>query len=241
MSHDNEHARDDAQEQDTAAPDTDVRAEAERIVNEGEQVRERTRRAFVDAFGDGVPTFRRLNDLAERVLDGATSGLREAKPKDRESALNEVVDGIADGMSSTATAARLAMEEAASRGKQFAKEDLDQLVDDLQALEGMFLDTVERTVKSAGSAVSDQANDLVSHARRAWERARPSIQSALDQARRHPGDVATDAAKGAARAVPATAGMLLQTMSGLLQGAGDALLGENRKDRDRADNAAADE
>jgi hypothetical protein len=87
----------------------------------------------------------------------------------------------------------------------------------------MFVDVVsERTHHAAGSAAGG-VKELVDHARRAGGRIGRQAQMALAAAARAPAQFAQEAASTGAKAAPRAAGALLESMSGLLQGAADLL------------------
>ncbi len=210
----------------------DISAEAERIVTEGENVRDEARRAVVDAVQNRRLGLEGLTNVSEQFMNGVLSGMRKGTPKDKQSVLRDVIDGLSDGFSSTATATRYALEEARGRGETFAREDVDRAVEHLRDLERAFVDTVTHVTSRAGDEISGQLHDLNDHIRRAASSMRPPIEDAIQAAIKHPVSLAGETARAGAKAVPHAAGMLLQTMSGILQGAGDALTGDGKK-RDR--------
>lgn len=211
-----------------------VTEEAERIVTEGENVRDEARRAVVDAVQNRRLGLEGLTNVSEQFMQGVLSGMRKGTAGDEKSVLRDVIDGLADGFSSTATATRYALEEARGRGEAFAQEDVDKAVENLRTLEQAFIDTVSHVTNRAGDEISGQFHDLNEHIKRAASSMRPPIEDALQAALKHPVSMAGEAAAAGVRAVPQAAGMLLQTMSGILQGAGDALAGERkRKDADK--------
>jgi len=84
--------------------------------------------------------------LTRSVMDGAAAAIEKAVPKQPDSVLGQVVEGLGDGLSSASLAARLALEESEAASRSFATEDLTKLKKDLAALKSMFIDTVAETV-----------------------------------------------------------------------------------------------
>jgi hypothetical protein len=204
----------------------DIGERAQEIASEAKDVRTRVRELVSRAAGDGRKTLRELGEDAREILRGATEGVGEVAREHRGEVLGEVIDGVSDGLTSAANATRLALEEAEGRGEQFAEEDLRRTMDDLRSLETMFVDTVRNLSTSARDSAWGEVKDAASHARRAGESMRPSIQSALEAATRHPVRLAGEAATAGAAVTRRATGSLFQAIGGLLQGAGDAIRGD---------------
>jgi ElaB/YqjD/DUF883 family membrane-anchored ribosome-binding protein len=207
----------------------DVRVEAEDIAASGENVRERVRRAVVRIVRDQHLGLDQLAKTAGDVMDGAIAGVKELAPDDRERALRQVVDGIADAVSRTATATRLALQETAGRGQAFTRNEVEKTLSDLRVLQDQFVEVLTRTTSNAGREMQEQIHSVNEHIRRTAADVRPHIESAIRAAMEHPVQFAGDAAKAGVKAVPKAAGMLLQAIGGALQGAGDVLAGVGRK------------
>jgi len=215
-------------------PTQEAAAEARTIAAEGDNVRERIRKTFVEAVRGGKIELSKLGDVAEAMIKAGVDGVRDCVPEKQDGVLGEVVDGIGDGLSVSANATRLALQEARGRGETFAQEDLKRAVEDLRSLEQMLVETVSRVSKSVTSHASAQVKGLIEHAKSTGRQVRPNVENALAEAAKHPVKMAGETAVTAAKAVPRAAGMLLQSVSGLLQGAGELLAGEH-KDSDRND------
>jgi len=209
-----------------------AKQEAERIASSGENVRERTRQIVTEALRKPASLAEDASNIARSVFDGAIEGVRSLTPEEQDSALRKVIDGVGDALSKTANATRFALEEAKGRGEAFAKEDIDSTIEDLRALETMFVDLVGRTAKRAGTELSGQFGDLVDHAKSTASNIRPSIESALDSATSHPVQLTGETAAAGVKAVPKAAGMLLSALGGALQGAGEALGGSRSGEDD---------
>jgi len=201
---------------------------AERIAAEAKDVRERTRDLVVDVLRSGKDSIGRLPSAAGRVLEGAWRGVENVAEERRADVFRDVIDGLSDGLSRGAHAVKLTVEEAKSRGQSYAKDEIKGTVQDLRTLESIFVERIETLVKSSASTTSEQARDLVSHARRAASGMRPEIKSAIEAAERHPFGLAKETASVAAGASRRAAGSLLQGIAGVLEGLGD-LIGGDRK------------
>jgi hypothetical protein len=98
------------------------------------------------------------------VLRGSILGAKE-KGGRAEKALREAMTGVDEALAKSAEASRLAIEEAAGHIKEFGSQDLKRGLDDLGALEEMFLDTVKNIARASDGAVKDVLADLAQHAR----------------------------------------------------------------------------
>lgn len=208
-----------------------VKAEAREAAAEKRDVRERIRTIIVDQVGAGRFGISAIGEITRAVVDGVSEAVSELAPEDRESVLRQVVDGVGDAFSATAQATQLTLEEAQSRGERFAQEDVRGAIRQLADLQRLYMDTVLDTLERARIEASGQMRDFIEHARRANQRVQPSIQEALHAATEHPIKFAGEAAATGLKAVPQAAGMLLQAMSGVLQGAGELLMEGRKKEQ----------
>jgi len=204
--------------------------QAESIAAEGADVRDRVRRLVVDTVHTRRLELDQLSEVSQQVLEGAAKGVKDATGQQQESILQQVIDGLADSYGGAANATREALDDATQRGKQFTQEDLDRALRNLRALDERFIRTVTDTTGAGYRALSDQAQSLIDHARRATETIRPSIESAVRSAMAHPTQLGSEAAQAGVEATRQTAGRLLNAVAGLLQGAGDALSQSRQRD-----------
>lgn len=205
----------------------DIRQRVSDIAAEGEHVAERVREVVETAarsMGEAGKSGRdRLSSLVSAAMDGASGAVSDATPEQAESTLRQVVAGLGEGLQRTANATRLAVEESASSGKAYAKEDLRSIADDFRTLGQMFTETVEKHSRRAMGQSSDQIDRLTGHARHTMESVRPSLESAIDAAMKDPiglADESADAAIGMARQ---TAGSLFGAVGRALGEAGDRI------------------
>jgi|GEM_PF-3533590 len=204
---------------------------AEQIAAEAKDVRERTRVLVVDTLKNGAETVSRLPNAAGKVLDGAWRGVERVADEKQADVLREVIDGISEGLSQGANAVKYTLEEAKSRGQTYTEEEIKGTAQDLRALESMFVERIEKLVKSSAGTSADQARDLLGHARRAATDMMPEIKAAIETAEQQPLDLAREAASVAAGASRLATGSLLKGIAGVIDGLGGAVSGD-RKDKD---------
>ena len=195
----------------------------DRIVAEGEDIQNRVREAVEESARQVGDTPTRLADITSRTIDSAVAAIDRSAPADPHSTLRQVLDGLGDGLSRTAEATKLAVAEAASEGRAYAKDDLKQVASDMKSLGEMFVDTVVRAVKGAGSKTQQGIGDITSHAERTIESIKPSLQEATYAALHDPVGLAGESAVAATKVTREAAGALFGAIGNALQSAGEKI------------------
>ncbi len=211
-----------------------LRERIAQIVKEGKDVRSRVRVAFEDAAVQAQGMAGQLVDILKSTAEGAAKG-SEGKPD--TGPLKDVVDGLGDGLQRTANAARLAMEEAASKGKAYAEDDVKGFASDFATLGKLFAETVSSAASKAGERSADVLRDLKDHAQRTAENIEPDLRRAYEAARNDAPGTARDMAAGASDVAREQGGKLLETIGDLFKRAGKGLGGnvDPRADEPRRD------
>jgi hypothetical protein len=194
------------------------------IVEEGGEIRDRVRETFVQAASNLRGTGRDLIGIARDMLAGAAQGVKDSIPEEQESVLRQVVDGIGEGLTTTANATRMAIEEAESKGRAFAETDLKNAREEMSSLGSLFVDSVADTARSVRTTTKDQVESLRKHAERTYASAEPSIRDALKAALHHPGALAGQSVDAGAKAAFHAAGGLFGAVAGAL----DAVRGKKQ-------------
>jgi hypothetical protein len=200
-----------------------LRQQAERIVQQGRDVRAEISRLASQAAEQFHRTRDGLVGLSRAVVEGALDGARQATPAQSESVLRDVVAGLADGLAISAHAVKLTLEESRARGTQFAREDLDKIAGDFRDVGDTFTKTVGDAAGKLGSQLAAQLRDLAGHAGRALEQARPAFESAARAAREHPGSLGREALQAGAGAAREAAGILFSELGKRIEQAGQHL------------------
>ncbi len=212
----------------TKDPSAAVRAEAEEIVGSGRDVRPRLAGAFTQAACQSQQAGEGLLSLVRAAVDGARQGLDRTVSKDRDDVLRQVLDALGDGLSQTALAGRLAIEEAASTSRQCTAADLARLRDDLTAVRELFAETVRKGLKTGKALTAGQVETALTHAGRVAERLGPVFTDVVDAARQHPVTLAREGFRAGVAAGEGAAGSLFQALGRMLQRAGEEMRRENR-------------
>jgi len=213
----------------------DTEQRAEKIASDADDVRAKTRTLVVDAVRHSADTLQSLPEIVSEALEGAWKGLGNLADDQKASVFREVIDGVSEGVSTSATAIKLTAQEAQGRGKQFAKNELKGTADDLRTLESLFTERISKLATSSVDVTSDQAKDLIAHAKRIMKTVRPTIESAVGTIERQPIQFAKESATVAAGATRKAAGSLLQGVAGVLDGLGDIVGGSTKEPSDEKD------
>lgn len=209
-----------------------VQQQAETIVAEGVDVRGRIARLVAEASESFQRRGEGLVALSKSVLNGASDAVNKGVASvSADGSFRQVIDGLGDGLSSAATSARLALEEARSKGQRFASEDLQQIRSDLGNLTSLYTKTLGDALSRVKSEAATQIGDLQEHAERTLERVGPSVQSALEAAVADPIGVGKDSVQAGFVAGRHAAGSLFTAIGRLLQDAGHKLSGSEKTDQ----------
>jgi hypothetical protein len=215
----------------TADLSTTVKAQAEEIVTSGENIRPRLTKVVTQAACQSQEGGQGLVDLVRAAVAGAREGLARAVPKDRDDALRQVVDALGDGLSQTALAAKLAVQEAMSSSRQYTEGDLVRLRDDLSAVHALFKETVAKGLQSTKTLTTAQVSNAMQHAGRVADRIQPVFGQVFDAVRQHPIVFAREGIEAGVSAGQSAAGSLFQALGRMLQRAGDELRREQKSDK----------
>ncbi len=137
--------------------------EARVAVEDGDNIHEAVRDITLEALSAGRLDMQRIGEIVQSVLRGASLGAEKQIGR-VEQALREAMAGVDEALAKSAEASGLAIEEAAGNIKEFGSQDLKQGLEDLGALEGMFLDTVKNIARASEGMVKEVLGNLAQHA-----------------------------------------------------------------------------
>ena len=138
-------------------------------VEQGHAVQEVVRRLTVRAISAHSLDIATLRLIAAAVMRGARMGVHKELHRSAEhteiirARLTEAVTGLDEALAQFVEASRLALEEATGRAKQYSSEDLARVRADMEVLEAMFLDTLQRSASGGRDVAREILNDLASH------------------------------------------------------------------------------
>jgi hypothetical protein len=200
-----------------------VKPEVKKIVAEGKDVRGRLSKVVSEAAVACHEAGEGFAELVRSVVDGAREGLEKATPKDRENGLRQVVNALGDGLSQTALATRLAVEEAASSSREYTEKDLVRLRDDLTAVRGLFAETVAQALQTGKALTKEQVEAARTHATRVADQMKPVVTEVVEAIRKNPAAFARESLHAGLSAAGGAGESLCKALSRLLDRAGDEL------------------
>ena len=153
---------------------------ARAAVEDGKNINETVRDITLEALSDGHLDGQKIREVVQAVLQGASLGAQE-KGNRAEQALREAMAGVDEALAKSAEASKLAIEEAAGRIKEFGSQDLKHGLNDLRALEGMFLDTVKNIAQASDGTARELLNDMEQHARNTGTAVGTVVKTAVEQ------------------------------------------------------------
>ncbi|MGB5446846.1 MAG: DUF6781 family protein [Psychromonas sp.] len=138
--------------------------EVKQAVETDPHIRETVRCITLKTLSEGKLDLEEIARVAGSVVKGAGLGAVIHGSEGKEK-LAKAIAGLDDAFSSVAEASKLAVEEASGQIKSFTKQDLKQAIEDLNALEGIYIDTLKEAAKGTNQAIAGILNDLARHGR----------------------------------------------------------------------------
>jgi hypothetical protein len=200
-----------------------AKAQVEKIVASGEDIRRRLTKVISEAACRCQETGEGFVELTRSVIEGARAGIEKSLPKDRDDVLRQVVEALGDGLSQTALAARLAVDEAVSSSRRFAEKDVGRLRDDLSAIRDLFAETVTKCLQTGKALTESQIASARTHAGRVAERMGPVCNEVFEVIRKNPATFARESMQAGVSAGQGAAVSLCEALSRSLKRAAEEL------------------
>jgi len=191
-------------------------------------IRSRIHDFTLRAVRDGDLSLRDIPVFARDVVKDAASGLNSAVPQSSRNVLRQVVDGLTDAATATASSAKSAISATTTRGSEFVRKDASRVVKDLRALEGNFLSALQHAGKSLQGAARDEMDSILKHAKHAGTRIRPAAERTAKAIDGRVMELGAETAKAGVRATRSAVGGALRGAGGLLDALGEAVRGSSR-------------
>jgi hypothetical protein len=199
-----------------------VQEAAREAVVQGENIHDAVRDITLKALSEGELDAERVKQVVQAVMTGAGKGA-ESLGAEAPQALKESMAGIDDALTKSAEASKLAIEEAVGHLREFGSRDLKHAVDDLLALEDLFLDTVKDVATASKETIRETLNDLARHARNSGTQVGEAAKAAAETLTRELQHRLRETAESGAEAAINTTVYLAQAAAGFLDGIAQAL------------------
>lgn len=158
---------DNIQSTDIATLETEVRD----VVERGHDVQDTVRQLTLRKISDHSLDIEALRQIASAVLRGARAGAQKElnqtvnQTENARVQLRQAVAGLDVALAQLAEASKLAVEEATAKAQKYSSEDLSKTRADLEALESMFMETLQSTAASSKDVAGEILHDLAAHLR----------------------------------------------------------------------------
>jgi len=139
----------------------ETREAAKKAVSE-DDIRERVRNITLKALSEHQLDKDNIKQVIHAVVEGVTEGIGDSSDKLKPK-LHASLNGVDDALSKSAMAMKLTAEEAISRTEKFAKEDLNNAINELKGLEDIFIDTINTVAKQTSELTSSALTELSDH------------------------------------------------------------------------------
>lgn len=149
------------------------------LANDPANIADQVRSITLRALSEGEMDKEAIGRVSTAVVAGAkefTAGAAEGA-----TALREAIRGLDEALASAAEATHLALQEAAGRGNEFSRQAIQKSLDDLDALESMFIETLTEGAKDATGFAQATLSDLAEHARVGGTAVGQKVEPALKQ------------------------------------------------------------
>lgn len=202
----------------------DVKNAVRAAVKSGADVHQQVKDITLKALTTGQLDMDNIKNVTETVINGINEGMASHGEHGKE-VFNQAVTALDDTLAIAAEASTLAIEEAASKVADYSQHDLNGAVKDIQDMEGLFLDTLEKVAKSSSQVVTDIVNDFIAHSRQSGTAVGEQTLIALDALK----DLPKISADMIVSSTVATTSALAKIGSGILLGIAESLQSTHSK------------
>lgn len=197
----------------------ELRKGVQDAVEKNQDVQTAVRDITLKALGEGELDKERIRSVAEAVMQGAGDAVTRESEQMKES-LAEAATGLEQALIQAADAFRLAIEEAAGRVNEFSSTELKRSLNDLDSLEDIFIETLQRMTKSSGEMVRTIAEDMAAHARNSGTSVGEHVGRNIESLQNRLRELGADTAEAGGEA----ANRIGKIARGILAGIGETLL-----------------
>ena len=182
-----------------------VKEAVKEVIESGKDVKKTvvhiTRDATERAVKEGRFSADRAKRIAEKVMSGAVEAAEEAGKEVKGVAVG-AFEGVQKGIAS-------AVESVGDRAKEFVRKDLARTKEDLEAIEGLFIETTRKVAQRSGDVAKDGLNDLADQGKKTTSVLRKKAHRAAEEATTS----LKQAGKGAAKATTEAVGKAAHIMA----------------------------
>lgn len=215
-----------------------LEAEVRRVVEEGLNVQEQVRQLVLRTMGAGQLDLSSFRQMTQAVINGALAGVQKTLQPSVEQAeairskLQQAVAGLDGGLAQFAEATKLALQEATGKAQAFSHGDLSRAKADLQDLEALLIDTLQRSATSATDLAGKILGDLAEHARDSGSAVGSTMHDTLGVISHQLTEAGRSQVQTGLQLAQATTNLLLQITTGVLTGLADRARSDAHTDKE---------
>ncbi|MBT9439985.1 MAG: hypothetical protein GAS50_12480, partial [Desulfobacterales bacterium] len=154
-----------------------VKEAVKEAIESGKDVKETvvhiTRDATERAVKEGRFSADRAKRIAEKIMSGAVEAAEDAGKEIKDVAVG-AFEGVQKGIAS-------AVESVGDKTKAFVREDLARTKEDLEAIEGLFIETTRKVAQRSGDVAKDVLNDLADQGKKTTSVLRRKARHAAEE------------------------------------------------------------
>lgn len=157
-----------------------IRDDIRHAVELGRDVQDAVKRITLKALsGEGLDTAA-MRGIAQQVSSGVQLGL-ERHGREAGAVLEKAYAGLDEAFATAAEATTLALKEAAGKTREFAKNDLSRMMEELKTLEGLYIDQLRNAAKQGREFTAEAARRFAEHATRSGTAVGRQIEQSLKE------------------------------------------------------------
>ncbi|MCC7136523.1 MAG: hypothetical protein IT528_09065 [Nitrosomonas sp.] len=216
----------------TTHSESDINRFAEEIreaVAQGGDIEKKIRELTLEAMHTHGLDMGSLKKIATAVMEGAHEGSQHALAHATEQShaaqtqIIQAVAGLDTAFAQLASASKLALEEAASKARQFSQGELTKTQADLESLETLFLETLSHAAKAAQGLIAETLQDVHAHAVRNGTAVGAQLKDTLAVLAHQVASTGRAQVEAGLQLTQMTADMLHKISSGVLTGIADRI------------------
>jgi len=139
-----------------------ARKATEEAVKYSEDISAEVQNITIEALSKRRLDLEHIKSVIRAVLKGAEDAAKLNSDRMRDT-MKEVTEGLDEALGKSAYASKLAIEETVGRIKDYSEHDLKRAMDDLAALEDIFIESLDEVANSSKTVASDTLQDLANH------------------------------------------------------------------------------
>jgi len=151
---------------------------ARETVTRSHDIEDNIRHIVIQALKEGAMQPEEIKQTLNEVIEGACDGLN-SQSGDNGEALKQVLTGVDAALGQVAEASKLAIEEASGNLQDFSDHDLKRALNDLEALENLFFDTLSEVANKGKETSHETLKGLLVHLQNSGSAVGESVKDIL--------------------------------------------------------------